>query len=159
MGDRRAEGGPGRSWRGAGLLSGMRIRKKLLLLHTVFSVGLAGVLLATVRPAVTEIVTRAEANEAVLALNLLVDDSEAALRSRAMPGIDLRFGTAGELGLAAETAERVRSAGAAVVRVGGSAVRGLATGAGGELQYVVATARIPEARRAVFDVYLLVVVA
>ncbi len=54
-----------------GFLAQMRIRKKLIVLHTVFSLGLAIVLLALLRPAVTEIVEQAEADEARLVLRAL----------------------------------------------------------------------------------------
>lgn len=146
--------------RGPGLLSGMRIRKKLLLLHTVFSVALAAVLLLTVRPAVTEIVTRAEADEAVLALELSAAEGGSGVVDGSIRGVTLVSGSASELGLTGDEVERAAGAGGGVVPGAGGAVRMLpAVGADGGPLFVVARARIPEARRAVFDVYLFVVVA
>jgi len=61
-----------------GLLAGMRIRKKLIVLHTVFSLGLAAILMLALRPAAARVVGEAEAHEAGLLLGLLsrafVDD-------------------------------------------------------------------------------------
>lgn len=64
-----------------GLLAGMRIRKKLVVLHTLFSLTLAAILLIAVRPAVTLVVSRAEVEHARLAL----DASLASFTSPAMP--------------------------------------------------------------------------
>lgn len=47
-----------------GLLAGLRIRKKLIVLHTIFSLGLLLLLIVGVRPAVMEVVDRAEVGEA-----------------------------------------------------------------------------------------------
>src|SRR5262247_3752142 len=52
-----------------GLLAGMRIRKKLIFLHTLFSIALAAVLLVAMRPAVTDVIARAELDEARLLLD------------------------------------------------------------------------------------------
>src|SRR5947207_7664447 len=51
-----------------GLLAGMRIRKKLIFLHTGFSVVLALILLLALRPTISEVVERAEMDEAKLLL-------------------------------------------------------------------------------------------
>jgi signal transduction histidine kinase len=56
--------------RPAGLLAGMRIRKKLLVLHTLFSLALAAILGLALWPAVRRIVTEAEIHEARLALSV-----------------------------------------------------------------------------------------
>ena len=55
-----AVSGTGRVDRPSGMLAQLRIRKKLILLHTVFSVLLAGLLLAVLRPTVNAVVQRAE---------------------------------------------------------------------------------------------------
>lgn len=47
-----------------GLLAGLRIRKKLMVLHTAFSVALMLLLILALRPAVREVVERAERSEA-----------------------------------------------------------------------------------------------
>lgn len=51
-----------------GLLARMRVRNKLIVLHTLFSVMLAAVVLVTLRPAVTSVVREAEVDEAVVVL-------------------------------------------------------------------------------------------
>jgi signal transduction histidine kinase len=55
--------------RPTGLLAGMRIRKKLMVLHTVFSLALAGILGLALWPAVNRIVAEAELHESRLALS------------------------------------------------------------------------------------------
>ena len=52
--------------RPGGLLASMRIRKKLILLHTVFSLVLAGILLVALRPAIANVVARAEKMDLIL---------------------------------------------------------------------------------------------
>ncbi|MBL8990862.1 MAG: HAMP domain-containing histidine kinase [Phycisphaerae bacterium] len=52
------------------LLAGMRIRKKLIFLHTFFSLVLAGILLTAVWPAITRVVQQAEFHEARFALSV-----------------------------------------------------------------------------------------
>lgn len=65
----------------------MRIRKKLILLHTFFSLVLAGILLVAVWPAVTRVVQQAEFHEAKFALSVAVgriaDERAAAVRAGA----------------------------------------------------------------------------
>lgn len=63
---------PTPSDRQAGLLAGMRIRKKLIVLHTCFSVGLAIILLVALRPAISEVIRQAEAHEAQLILSIVL---------------------------------------------------------------------------------------
>lgn len=59
-----ADAGRGGSARPRGPLAQMRIRKKLLLLHTLFSLGLAGILIVALQPALGEIIRKAEAAHA-----------------------------------------------------------------------------------------------
>ncbi|MFT3685972.1 MAG: ATP-binding protein [Phycisphaerales bacterium] len=54
-----------------GLLAGMRIRKKLMFLHTFFSLLLATILVVALRPAVGRIVQEAEEHEARLVMSVL----------------------------------------------------------------------------------------
>jgi len=58
-----------------GLLSGMRIRKKLIVLHTVFSLGLAAILILTIRPAITQVIDEAERQEAMVLLRSVANAS------------------------------------------------------------------------------------
>lgn len=54
--------------RRAGLLAGMRIRKKLIFLHTAFSLVLAGILILALRPAVRSVVEAAEQDESLVVM-------------------------------------------------------------------------------------------
>jgi len=61
-----------------GLLAGMRIRKKLIVLHTLFSLVLAGILALALWPAVNSVVDHAELHDAKLALSMiLIREAEA----------------------------------------------------------------------------------
>jgi len=55
-----------------GILAGMRIRKKLIVLHTVFSVSLGLVLLIAIRPAMTKVIFGAEHDQADQLISVLV---------------------------------------------------------------------------------------
>ncbi len=54
----------------------MRVRKKLIVLHTLFSLILALVVLVTLRPAVAAVVRESEVDEAVLILSTVHESSE-----------------------------------------------------------------------------------
>lgn len=82
----------------------MRIRKKLIFLHTAFSAVLAAILLAALRPAIAEIVERAEINEATALARILIS---ADLADLPLPdGIAVARGSASDLGLSPEEASR-----------------------------------------------------
>lgn len=166
--------GPSRTARPpGGLLGGMRIRKKLIFLHTCFSLGLAAILLVSLRPAVGRIMDRAEVDEATLLLRTLVrhvesgGDADALARAVEGAGTTLRVGTRNQVGLSEDVAQRVRAAGREVVRPdpGGEPVvlivrlpPSAAHGADNE-RFAVATTRIGEAREAVVHLFVLLVVA
>jgi two-component system NtrC family sensor kinase len=146
----------------------MRIRKKLIFLHTMFSVALAAVLLIALRPAVGRVVTRAESDEAVLVL-VLMSESDRAAGGR-WGSVTVRTGTRVELGLRAGDAGAARAARGAPVpvvvgRSGGAVSLLEAEGAGSgegvasEPVYVLARSSIPGARRAVLELYAFVVAA
>lgn len=156
---------PRRSQRRAGLLAGMRIRKKLIFLHTLFSLSLAAVLLVALRPAVQGIVREAETDEAMLLLRqaaevierepIALADVVALLASdRVRVSVDQRAAAA--LGAGVEALARAQPG------------RPLPTGSTGAVAWlgppeqgrlVVVHARIPQARRAVVRLYGFVVVA
>lgn len=151
-----------------GLLAGMRIRKKLIVLHTAFSAALAVILLVALRPAIVEIVSRSEVSQAVHVLEVARDD----LARRGGPdtvthaahegGIVFRSGTPEQLGLGPSFAEAARlEPGRAIpVRAGiGDAVAAMFVPAesGGTLW--TASVSIPEARAAVTRVYVLTILA
>lgn len=143
-----------------GLLAGMRIRKKLIVLHSVFSLALAGVLILFLRPATSHVVGQAEFQQARLLLEL-------ALREGVGPqGIDLprtavlRMGEASELELSADLAERLRRSPGKVVRVdrdGDATVAGVYDAGSG--RFATVSVRIPESRDAVIRLYVVVIVA
>jgi signal transduction histidine kinase len=77
-----------------GLLARLRIRKKLVLLHTTFSLTLAGLLLLAVRPAINDAVELAEVEKALFML-----DAGAGLDHAPIEGMVVRSGSGTELGL------------------------------------------------------------
>lgn len=105
--------------RGVGaLLAGMRIRKKLVFLHTCFSLVLAGVLALAMRPAARQVVRQAEQHEASVLRDLVMVErarhgpgSLPALRARLGPSVSILAGSAEDLGLEASDAGRIRAAG------------------------------------------------
>ena len=150
-----------------GFLGGMRIRKKLIILHTSFSLGLAAILLIALRPAVTEVVHQAELQQAGDALRLALErggagsvpvlpsDVASRVALRAVPEVDT-----GLLPGAIDAAKA--SPGSVVTGVfqsgrGISAVAYVPAAAGRE--FWITTARAPEARRAVLRLYALVTAA
>ncbi|MFN7020770.1 MAG: sensor histidine kinase [Phycisphaerales bacterium] len=103
-------------------LAGMQIRKKLVFLHTCFSLVLAGVLALALRPAVRQVVTEAEAHEAGVVVDLVLAEhrmtgeagkgeleglAQTIRRIAAQLGAAARIelGTAEELGLSARDTE------------------------------------------------------
>jgi signal transduction histidine kinase len=74
---------------GAGLLGSLRIRKKLMVLHTSFSVALALVLIVALGPMLRELVKIAEQDECQRAMAMFVDAR----------GVVMQYGAASALGL------------------------------------------------------------
>ncbi|MHA7812981.1 MAG: sensor histidine kinase [Phycisphaerales bacterium] len=56
------------------ILSGMRIRKKLIVLHTAFSLGLATILLIAIRPAMSKVIFGAETDQSRRIMGLVGDE-------------------------------------------------------------------------------------
>ena len=97
----------------------MRIRKKLIVLHTTFSLALAAILALALRPAVRDVVRDAELHEAGLALAAILSRDPSATpagfdeRIRQWQGLlgpeaAVRVTSAEALGLDAEAASRLR---------------------------------------------------
>jgi len=150
--------------RPSGLLARMRIRKKLMLLHTVFSLGLAVILLASLRPAINEVVRAADqskaAGAALLAAELLARDPEA--RPNPGPDLTIRTSTRAELSPGQRLAMEPAQPGVAIAlpvtdrkQAGASAAVLLP----GSDRVVIATARMAGARRAVTVLYALLTIA
>ncbi len=160
--------------RPAGLLAGMRIRKKLIVLHTSFSLVLAGIMAVALRPAVGEVVRRAERHEGRVVLAAAMLEREIAREDGRAPeeqagllarlnepsGVMLRAGTAEELGLREEVARRAMAEPGAIVEVSPAAdPPRLVVYDGGAGEFVEVSARLEEAREAVLRLYLLAVLA
>ncbi len=167
---RRAERArPPREVPPSGLLARMRIRKKLMLLHTVFSLGLAVILLASLRPAITEVVRQAERSEAeaVARLAAALVASDPGLEGAGAGPLgsdDLAVGVLDLADFGPEIRERLRdNPGGAPVRVPAHAFAGSAASVALYVpeadRVVVATARMPGARAAVVRLYALLTVA
>lgn len=56
-------------------LSGMKIRKKLIVLHTAFSLGLGTILLLAIYPAMSKVIRRAEVDQSKIVLEFLINHS------------------------------------------------------------------------------------
>ncbi len=91
-------------------LTPWRIRRKLIVLHTVFSLGLAVLLLFVVRPAVTRVVLageRAQCRTALAALETLPADE----RPESIGDVRLIWGSQEEIGLTQTVASKLREPG------------------------------------------------
>lgn len=152
-----------------GLLARMRIRKKLIFLHTTFSLVLAGVLLVLLRPAVARIVQRAEREEAMAILSVLTIASSSAEGVPAVvipefPNAQFKRGSADALALDSGTASRARlTPGQPVSPESDTAEWGAvsyvpAIGAR-QAEYIGAVVTSPEARGAVTRLYILASIA
>lgn len=115
----------------ARLLGTMRIRKKLILLHTLFSAGLAALMFFILRPAIQDLVRQAEAEDAAYVLGTLdvrgLTDGRPQGRLTIASGITLRWGDADELGLRSSAIAQMQRAASAPVPLafgGGGAGRG-----------------------------------
>lgn len=155
--------------RSGGLLASMRIRKKLILLHTIFSLVLTGILLVALRPAIANVVSRAEMSQALHVLELSRADLEArsgegaAIRSIDDGRIEFRSGSAEQLDLPAAIAEAARASPgtpvAVEVEVGRATAAMCVPSPDGADTLWVAAVSIPEARDAVRGLYVLVVLS
>lgn len=146
----------------------MRIRKKLLVLHTGFFVTLAVILLVSLRPAVSAVVAAAERAEALAVLRGLAAQHQTGVTRPIAPQFDdltLRSGSAASLGLSAALAQRAMAEPGTPISAGeglapAEAILFLpATGGGGEDAFHIASAQIPEARDRVTQLYLFLTIA
>lgn len=147
----------------------MRIRKKLIVLHTLFSLALAFVILITLRPAITEVVERAEIDEARLLLRLVQRDAKAgspALPSAAVEALGsasgiarIREGSSAELGLSDATVQLARSQPRSAVPAYLNGKEPAAVMALEDDRFLAATVRIEASRAAVWKLYAFVTAA
>jgi len=160
------------------MLAGMRIRKKLVILHTCFSLVLAGVLAIAMRPAIREVVIQAELHEAGAVLEMLLGERrrlsgeakvaeplvETVRKVGAQLGgsVVLRTGTAEELALISVDASRARSqSSVGSVRTSAGPPRALAfvPQGGEEGLFITASVELTSARAAVVRLYVLMTLA
>jgi C4-dicarboxylate-specific signal transduction histidine kinase len=113
----------------------MRIRKKLILLHTLFSAGLAALMFFILRPAIGDLVRQAEAEDAAYVLGTLdlrdLTEDRAGGQRTVAPGITLRWGQADALGLGSDAVAALQRAATAPVPLAHGAGDGLGLGSAG----------------------------
>lgn len=167
---------------GRGWLAGISIRKKLIVVHTVFSLTLATILLVAIRPATDELLNQAEGEQSAALISAIVpyldvrsagqlggqeSDLGQGLRARLPSALadlvvnaQVRSGTAGNLGLPTDVV------GAAVGSPGRPFVtQSSVLGVGGVVYlvaddgptFVVLSVKSVSARRAVMRLYVFVV--
>jgi signal transduction histidine kinase len=158
-----------------GLLAGMRIRKKLIVLHTLFSVVLAAVLLLALRPAVESVVNEAEMQQAQVAAGLIGEKLDrlrasgiglsneailAGLEGSLPPGVELSTGQGELLGIGGLVLERARaSPGQAVSFRTDAGVNSAVVIDPTDRRAYLTSVRLSNARGAVVRVYVLAVAA
>lgn len=161
-----------RRWIAVPRLGAMRVRKKLLFLHTCFSGALALILFSAVQPAGRAAVREAELDKAVSLLQAVgspdasVAPPHALLLERlqllaSLPNVSVRTGEAAEVGLDGATAARVASRRGQPVQISGpnpdgsDAARAALFSAEGDgaAYFTVVSVTVPEARRAVRLLY------
>ncbi len=154
----------------ARLLAKMRIRKKLVVLHTVFSLALASILLISIRPAMTDVVDQAEMEQARVILDALMPSIEhlpgdaGALPAIEVSGVDRRSGTVSALKVDVQAAQdALANPGRAVITresvVGPGAVAFAPAREGKSEEFHVLGVHNTAARRAAMQVYWLLVIA
>ncbi len=136
-----------------------RIRLKLILLHTLFSLTLGVALILTLRPAIRNVVLGAEEHACLVAL-----DAVASLSPDDTPvnpgGVEIRIGSASELGLTGDQIRRLREAEGAPVRLSTGPTRPTAARFDPQREvFVMALGSAPAARAETARLYTLVVVA
>lgn len=141
------------------LLGSMRIRKKMILLHTGFSLTLAVVLLLSLRPAIREVVQAAERQTCLTALEMLSRDPGLATRA-SVEHVEFGVGSAEDLGLSAREARLAREgAGAPVFIHGDVTPQRVARYDRDTDTFLVVSANAVEARASVIQLYLFLTAA
>jgi len=159
-----------------GFLAGMRIRKKLFVLHTLFSLGLALMMLLIVRPAIMQILDGAERQESTVLLRSVAlgvppgsarvggyTTDQAASVLAAMADVELWRGVLADAPIDATTAARLQQRPGEVVPIpsevaGRAALLMLGDPSRGDVVYIL-TVRLPEAREAVTRLYWILVLS
>ena len=161
--DKPARDAPNRSRR-RGILAGLRIRKKLIVLHTMFSLGLGVLLLVALRPALTKVIVQGEQAQALVALELIRAGGDVGplATPRALGDgtgrVVVLVGRATEVGLSDAQAGRVRGTGEPLALADTRDGAGVAVALDDGI-YAVVRARNSAARSAVNLVYGLLIVS
>lgn len=151
-----------------GIFATLRVRTKLIVLHTCFFIGLAAMLLVSLRPAVSAVVREAEWNKAAAALRHAALQSARGVWPPILPDepqLEVLGGTPEALGLRPDDASRAALDAGRPVPGTDRSGRPLAVifvprpEGDPPGTYFLAAARIPEARDAVLRLYMLVTVA
>ncbi|RMD65847.1 MAG: sensor histidine kinase [Planctomycetota bacterium] len=140
------------------ITSRLRIRQKLILLHTMFSIALAAILLLSIRPAVRDIVASSEARRTELAARLALLESPSensdALELR---DVELRRGSAADLLLPTAVAQQARATPGQIVMSQTEGGWPLAiVWDPSRSEFLVVSPRSPAARQAVLNLYKLI---
>lgn len=157
-----------------GLLARMRIRKKLLVIHTIFTLALAALLLVVLRPAADRIVLSAESHKAEGLLRTLLAESGVFVDSAALDprndraeallplhNVQVRVGAAPALGIDPAAASRAVDAPGEVLQArlaaapAGGAIAFLPSASNPPGRFISLTATIPEVRDAAARLYAL----
>ena len=136
-----------------------RIRLKLILLHTLFSLTLGAALILTLRPAIRNVVLGAEEHACLVALDAVTDpDPEKKLID--LGGVEVRIGSASETGLSDDQARRARNARGEPARISPDAARPMVARHDPRRDvFITAIGSAPAARAETARLYTLVVVA
>ncbi len=151
----------------------MRIRKKLVVLHTFFSLALALILLVALRPAIARIIDRADSQAASDLLTMLAPDLSTARVTKAPqivdfvrghPHVVLREGSASELEIPREVAVNASTNAGRVLELSAwpweaAAVVFVTPPGALEGRYVALSTSSPAAREAVTGLYIYTLIA
>lgn len=147
-----------------GLLADLRIRKKLIVLHTSFSLALSVLLLVALRPALTKVIVQGEQAQAAVAMDLLQAQGPVRSLRTARPEsentgqVTVRVGDTRQAGLTDAQAMRLRDAPGPILMTDNHEGAGVAVRLDAD-SYAVVRARNNATRSAVNLVYVLLIVS
>lgn len=99
-----------------------RIRARMMVLHTAFSLALALILLVALHPPISELVKQSESRQAALAAALALRDAGSVNAVVGMDGVTITRGEAGVLDIAPAEAERARESSGTPIRIDDGAI-------------------------------------
>jgi signal transduction histidine kinase len=137
----------------------MRIRKKLIFLHTCFFLILAAILGLAIRPAIRDVVRRAELHEARLVLLSALQGESGAAWADSPDSITVARSDAAALGISESLGAAARAAPGKPAPDETAGASRLVAFDGASGQYIAVSVRLADARDAVLRLYLLMTVA